>query len=171
MLDCFYARRLRFLSVTQTSMILIQVCLYQKVHMMAMMVTYGQRVLEGPRPLVSWHSSGWDRERECSGLNHKVILCLISHHNHLGVGLCSSHYGQGNRRHGDYITWSWTPGKVELRARPTSIQITKVLEATEQKDIFKQAPFAAASVRALALTAPSGLTLLPQPAESFQPCF
>lgn len=31
-------------------------------------------------------------------------------------------YGQENKRHGDHITWSWTPGKVELRARPASVQ-------------------------------------------------
>lgn len=42
----------------QLSMSLIQVCLYQKVHKMAKMVTCGQRALEGSSPVISWHSPG-----------------------------------------------------------------------------------------------------------------
>lgn len=43
------------------------------------------------------------------------------------------------------------------------------LKATEQKDLFGQVPFAA-PLRALALTEPSGLTPLLEPAESFLQC-
>lgn len=50
MFDCVYVWHLRFLSIMQTSMILIQAYLYQKVYYMAIMVICGQRVLEGSRP-------------------------------------------------------------------------------------------------------------------------